>query len=467
MNIFAVTILFAWPIFVLLLHLVLKPERAAILSFLLGWLYLPVIILDVPGLPPYGKFTATSIGVLPCIVLFGLDRLIKFRPSIMDLSILIWIAVPLGSSLTNQLGLMDGVSGVIRHLLEYGVPYFVGRICLKTPAEWVFLTKAIVYGALSYIPFCLLEMRISPQLHMMAFGSSGVRNFEVASGFGPLKWAPSVFMNGPFEVTMLMAMATLATFCAAKSKSIPKILGFNTYWFFFGFFVFVLLCKKWSGLGLLTLGIASLLFVENLRTRLSLFALVALPILYMTCFSSGVWRAEGISEQIAAVSARRAESFQFRIDNDVRLIDKAMQRPWFGWGGWGRNRIYDEEGKDISITDSAFGIYLGVYGLLGLIAVTALYSIPYLVFILRYSPRSILSHPVVLATPFAIALALHLNDNLFNSFPNVMYAMFAGGITTVTMSKLFLTDSLSRPSSRVFVSDVQNCRSTMHPSQLP
>src|SRR5437764_1120755 len=39
---------------------------------------------------------------------------------------------------------------------------------------------------------------------------------------------------------------------------------------------------------------------------------------------------------------------------------------WFGWGGWGRSRIFDQwTGKDISVTDGGWIIYFGVYGWFG------------------------------------------------------------------------------------------------------
>ena len=65
-----------------------------------------------------------------------------------------------------------------------------------------------------------------------------------------------------------------------------------------------------------------------------------------------------------------------------------MERPVWGWGGWGRNRVFDTSGRDVSVTDGMWVIYLGVYGLVGLVAWTALLLLPSYLFLIRYPVRS-------------------------------------------------------------------------------
>ena len=51
------------------------------------------------------------------------------------------------------------------------------------------------------------------------------------------------------------------------------------------------------------------------------------------------------------------------------MIKRALERPLFGWGGWGGSRIHDEEsGRDISVTDGLWIIILGRNGMFGLCA---------------------------------------------------------------------------------------------------
>ena len=49
----------------------------------------------------------------------------------------------------------------------------------------------------------------------------------------------------------------------------------------------------------------------------------------------------------------------------------------FGWGRWGRNRIYDDEtGRDLSITDGLWIITVGGFGIIGFLAQFGLLVFP-------------------------------------------------------------------------------------------
>jgi hypothetical protein len=70
-----------------------------------------------------------------------------------------------------------------------------------------------------------------------------------------------------------------------------------------------------------------------------------------------------------SVSADRARSLKVRFDNEDQLLARSLERPVFGWGRFGRSRVYDPAtGKDISITDGHWLITLGQFGIFGFIA---------------------------------------------------------------------------------------------------
>ncbi len=70
-----------------------------------------------------------------------------------------------------------------------------------------------------------------------------------------------------------------------------------------------------------------------------------------------------------SVSEDRAYSLKVRLDQEQQLLEHASRRLMFGWGRFGRNRVYDvEEGKDLSITDGHWIITVGAYGLFGFVA---------------------------------------------------------------------------------------------------
>ena len=69
------------------------------------------------------------------------------------------------------------------------------------------------------------------------------------------------------------------------------------------------------------------------------------------------------------ISPDRAESLKTRFDNEDQLLDRATQRPWFGWGRFGRNRVYNGwDGGDSSITDGHWIITMGTFGIVGFVA---------------------------------------------------------------------------------------------------
>jgi len=82
---------------------------------------------------------------------------------------------------------------------------------------------------------------------------------------------------------------------------------------------------------------------------------------------------QAISNIATSYDKERAQSLIFRFDNEQRLLNHGRERFFFGWGGWGRNRVYSEEtGRDISVTDGGWIITFGQFGLFGFIAVYGL-----------------------------------------------------------------------------------------------
>jgi len=95
--------------------------------------------------------------------------------------------------------------------------------------------------------------------------------------------------------------------------------------------------------------------------------LACLALLYPTLSIIKVFPHQQIAELANAYMGEdRAQSLVYRFDNEKILLEHGRERFFFGWGGWGRNRVYDEEtGKDLSITDGRWIIVFGIYGWLG------------------------------------------------------------------------------------------------------
>ncbi len=125
--------------------------------------------------------------------------------------------------------------------------------------------------------------------------------WEYSELFAPFGWQPTVFMNSAFEIALLMVMATLLAFWAWKRQPRQLIFHIPPLYLFLFFFACTLLCKKWSGMGLLSIGLLTL----YIPSRWTIAGLLAVPVLYMVLFVSGAWRGDGLSGLIAVQSARR------------------------------------------------------------------------------------------------------------------------------------------------------------------
>src|SRR5260370_24213231 len=90
---------------------------------------------------------------------------------LLALPILVWCCVStFVSAITNGLGFYDALSAVIANMLIWGVPYLLGRMYFGSVEGLRELAIGLMIGALAYVPFCLYEVRMSPQLHAKIYG---------------------------------------------------------------------------------------------------------------------------------------------------------------------------------------------------------------------------------------------------------------------------------------------------------
>ncbi len=415
--------LFGWIAVVLFLFTVLPPRRAVVLAFVAGWLLLPNAQYAFQGLPNYDKVLATVLGVLLGTALFDMDRFLTFRPRWADLPMLIWCLCPIASSLTNDLGLYDGLSGFHRQIWIWGLPYLIGRLYLDSTDGLREFALAILIGGLIYIPPCLYEIRMSPQLHRMLYG------FAIWGGTRYGGYRPQVFLVNGLELGMWMTAACLMSYALWAGGTIKRMWGLPFGTLLLGLLGVTLLCRSTGALLLLVVGIAVLWAVRRTKWSLAVWALVLVSPLYMAVRTPGIWSGESLVHLAKTyINEERAQSLEFRLINEDMLAAKALQRPVFGWGGWGRNRVYNEDGRDISVTDGLWSIALGINGLVGLGSLTLVFLLPIVLFLWRYPARSWITPKLAPAAALAVLLGLYLIDNLSNAMVNPIYMLAAGGL---------------------------------------
>lgn len=422
----------------LLLFAVLPPLRAVIVAFLAGFLFLPMAAYDLPYLPDYTKTSATCVGILLGALCFDSKRVLSFSPRLIDLPMAVYCVIPLASSIANGLGVWDGVSGVLSSLVAWGFPYLIGRVYFTDLESLKELAVGIFIGGVIYIPFCVFEMRMSPQLHNVVYGFHPRPVQMRYEG-----WRPAVFLDGGLQLGLWMAIASMTGIWLWWTAAMKKVGGAPAGLLVVLLFVTTVLCRSSGALVLMVTGLAAMGASRVFGMRLALWGLLLVAPAYIVLRTSGIWHCEELTKLAEMVSPDRAQSFQFRIDNEDMLIKKAMEEPLLGWGGWGRSRVYDEWGKDISITDGYWVIELGNHGLVGLIALYTILSLPLGLLLCKSISRQLTAPQVSSALVLAVAVALFAIDCLLNAMPNPLFVLASGAVVSVATLKNPLTSSPS------------------------
>lgn len=412
----------------------LPARQALILSFITAWLFLPQAEFPLPGLPDYTKMTATCYGVLFATIIFDAKRFSSFQPSWLDLPMFVWCVCPFVSSMSNDLGWYDGATAVIAQAAIWGVPYYLGRIYLNDLDGLRKLAIGIFTGGLIYIPLCLLEIRISPQLHRIFYGFAAHDDFSQTIRYGGYR--PTVFMEHGLMVGAWMIAATLIGIWLWKADVIRQLWGIPVGWLVAALLVTSVLVKSTGALILLGIGIVILFVAKWFRTAFALSLVMGIISLYLYLAVTGTFVADQIVSSMSGVLPQeRVASLEFRFNNEELLSDKARERIIFGWGGWGRNRVYDAWGEDISVTDSLWIIAFGSYGTVGVISFTASLLLPSIMFLRRYPASLWLNRKVAPAAALAVLLALYTLDCFLNAMINPIYTLACGGIAGVVLKQ--------------------------------
>ncbi|PNW61828.1 UNVERIFIED_CONTAM: hypothetical protein BEN50_04540 [Euhalothece sp. KZN 001] len=426
--------LFGWiPFVIFYLYKRFPSQQAVIYGFILAWLFLPVASFTFPGIPDLTKTSAASYAIFFAVVLYDFDRLEKLRPHWVDIPIIMLCIVPFFSSLSNGLGAYDGASQTLSRFVTWGMPYLIGRIFLNDATGLRRLSMGMFMGGLIYVPLCLFEVRMSPQLHSMVYGYFP-HSFAQTIRYGG--WRPNVFMQHGLEVGMWMMAATLIGIWLWRSGALKKLWGYPLKLLVPILFVTFILVKSTGAYGLLLIGLGVLWLGRKLKTALPAFVLATMIIIHagFSAFGTPFYATQLVSymKQVG-IPEERTASLEFRWDNEEILAEKAQQRIIFGWGGWGRNRVYEENWRgelvDVSVTDSLWIIIYGVNGLFGLIGLMGTLVLPPVSLFWLKLPAKAWEKPQ--AAPVAglgVVILLYALDCLLNAMVNPIFILGVGGI---------------------------------------
>jgi hypothetical protein len=429
LNVIAHIVMAIWIPTVLVLFAVLPSRRAVIVSFLAAWLFLPNATYPVPFLPDYTKMSATCAGVFIATLIFDVKRVVRFQPSWADLPMVLFCSFPFISSVVNGLGAYDGGSAVMWHVITWAFPYFIGRLYFSDARGLRELALGFFIGGLIYVPLCLIEVRISPQLHHLIYGSF-TRMVQVRYG----GWRPSVFMDGGLQVGMWMTGASLVGIWQRKIGALKGMWGISATWLIVALVVTTVLCRATGALVLLAIGLAVMWLTWRMKSRYALVCFLLIVPTYIGLRSTNLWNGEPVISLAKTVSVARADSLKFRLDNEDMLAAKALRQPWFGWGSWGGNRVRDEWGKDLSVTDGLWIIEFGRHGFAGLLNWMIMMIMPLALLTRRYSARRLTSVELGPALALAVLVTMYAIDCLVNAMINPVFMLAGGGVITFALA---------------------------------
>jgi hypothetical protein len=366
----------------------LRPAVAASTVWLFAVLFLPEkVAIDAPAIPPLDKNSIAAICVLVAGLVSAPGKLRSARPGTgFDWLAIVAMVGAFVTVLTNPeplfygrthlpgLALYDAVSVVGRLILTVVVPFFVGRAMHRSADDARDLLRVLVIFTLIYTPFVLYEVRMSPQLHRIVYGFAQHSFAQTVRDGG---YRPMCFMGHGLALAMFVFTGATAAWALAVARVRVLNLGGGTLALLITGLMAIL---RSLGALVYTVVLAPLTrFAPFWVQRFIIYALCAVIVTYPFMRATGTFPTDLLLENATSHSADRAQSLGFRFENEDLLLARAQLKPWFGWGGYGRSRVFDEYGNDISVTDGAWIIVLGDGGAVGLVSIFGLLLFPALV----------------------------------------------------------------------------------------
>ncbi len=378
----------------------MQVELALIWSVLLTYMFLPERAgFDFRGIPALDKTSIPALALILAVLIFGgrkrtirhgvthggqdpSDRVVGDRVvgAAIGCLLVMMLLSPIFTTFTNGDSLRFGplflqgarpwdIVGQSSEVVFILVPYVLARRYLSTPEAHRRILVALVAAGLVYSVFALVEIRLSPQLHNWVYGFHQHSFLQHIRGG---EFRPKIFLDHGLSVGLFLSMTTIAAAVLMRGRDR------NRKWVFAGLWLFLILFNsKNLGAVMITLALVPVLFLP-VRWQLRVTTVIAVSfLLFPALRQSGIVPIERLTAVAEAISPDRAQSLVYRFDNEDILLARSLERPVFGWGGWGRSRVYDTTtGEDLSTTDGLWIIKLGTSGWFGYVAFFGLLVLP-------------------------------------------------------------------------------------------
>jgi hypothetical protein len=400
-----------------------------------GMLLLPEgIYFDAPWVPPFGKHelsaTCAFLGLLirapthfrQARLFRGVDvLLLVLLPATLVTVLLNRQPLAFGPMLLPAMAPRDILAFSMRGVVQVGFPFLLGRVCVQSARDARMLARVVVTLGLLYSVLMVFEMIFSPNLHRWVYGYHARPDFSQTIRWGGYR--PTVFMEHGLAVALFALVVTL--FAASDGRACKWRFGLPAWLTTAYAALMLVLCKSTGALIMGSVTLPAIVWLSA-RKQIMLAALFAsLCLAYPLVKVAGAFPAPSVVEVSRRYfGADRAGSLAMRFANEDLMVEHARARLWFGWGGSGRNRLYDEGGGDVVVTDGYWIILLTSGGVMLLACVFGLLLVPVIMAAraaghVRDGPERILLAGLALVTA---CCAFDLLPNGLFSFAPLFYA---------------------------------------------
>ena len=475
----SMVVVLSWPFVVFWLFAKRTPAEAVVAAILGAYLMLPRnYSIDLPAVPSLTKDSISAIAaVVAGSMMVSAERLralplgavqpgwLPRSRAVQLLLVLLAVATVL-TVLTNGDRLIYGGGRVQPGLRPYDVastlgntlftvlPFLLARKYLAHPEGQKTLLIGLAVAGLAYSLLALYEVRMSPQLSRMIYGYFPHDWRQHLRGGG---YRPVVFLQHGLWLAIFFCGSFLAALSLWRNSE-GKMRG---RWMLASLWMFMVLILS-KGIGALGIGILLGGIILFLPVRLQVFSAAVFAGVLMTypmVRGAGLAPTEQALALAYSVDPQREASLRFRFDNEDILLERANQRPLFGWGGWGRNRVIDDKGRDISVTDGYWVIAIGSKGWLGYIAEFGLLLIPMIFMGLRWKSLAL--------TSATAGIAMALTANMIDLIPNATLTpvtwILAGALAGRLELGRVAADSAVQPSEPVLRRNAYTRQVRRHP----
>jgi hypothetical protein len=439
-NELAYLALLAWPFVCLAAFARFRVPVAVLVCQIGAMLLLPEKTEIRVPFQPLGKQEIAALGTLLGLMLVsaGRKKLWKARP-LWGAEAWVYVIMlgALGTSDTNQeplsygmttlesLTTWEAISVAIGDVYTYLIPFIIGRAVFTTRADALTLLRSFQVAALLYLPFIVIELLLSPQMHYWVYGFAQHDFIQTMRGGG---YRPMVFTAHGLELSLFLAAGVLAgmVLTLAKAPSILRLRGR----YISGFLLVVLISCKSLGAALFALLFTGLLHLLTPRWQMrTMVVLAAVIVLYPVSRAVDVFPHKEIVQFVKdTVGPDRAQSIEFRFTNEEALALHAAKKPLFGWGRYRRSMLFIPwRATPVSVADGFWIVVYGQRGAVGFLCVFALLLTP--VFFLRSRMKRLVNREdrylLVGLTCVGMLYTVDLLPNgLFTNYP----VFFAGAL---------------------------------------